>query len=72
MAKCTIPKVLADQVEVTCVLDEPLYDYVEIEHQVIRDVLNELITFTAIRSDEKSDEILCWGEETSTEKGRRK
>jgi hypothetical protein len=29
------------------------HDYVEIEHQVIRDGFNELFTFTAIRSDEK-------------------
>ena len=36
------------------------HDYVEIEHQVIRDGFNELFTFTAIRSDEK----LNWGEET--------
>ena len=39
------------------------YDYVEIEHQAIRDGLNELFTFTAIRSDEKFN----WDEETSTE-----
>ena len=38
-------------------------DYVELEHQTIRDGLNELFTFTAIRSDEKFN----WGEETSTE-----
>ena len=38
------------------------HDYVEIEHQVIRDGFNELFTFIAIRSDE----ILYWGEETST------
>ena len=36
------------------------HDYVEIEHQVIRDGFNELFTFTAILSDEK----LNWGEET--------
>ena len=42
-------------------LVEPLYDYVEIEHQVIRDGFNEL--FTEI----SSDKILHWGEETSTE-----
>ena len=46
--------------EITYVLDDPLYNYVEIEHQVIRDGLNELFTFTAIHSDEK----LNWGEET--------
>ena len=38
-------------------------DYVEIEHQVIRDGFNELFTFTEIYSDK----ILHWGEETSTE-----
>lgn len=39
------------------------HDYVEIEHQVIRDGFNELFTFTEICSDK----ILHWGEETSTE-----
>ena len=39
------------------------HDYVEIEHQVIRDGFNELFTFTKICSDK----ILHWGEETSTE-----
>ena len=39
------------------------HDYVEIEHQVIRDGLNELFTFISIYSDEK----LNWGEETSIE-----
>ena len=39
------------------------HDYVEIEHQVIRDGFNELFTFTEIYSDK----ILHWGEETSTE-----
>ena len=47
-------------IEIICVLDEALYDYVEIEQQVIRDGLNELFTFTSIHSDEK----LNWGEET--------
>ena len=28
MAKGTLPKVLVDQVEVTCVLEEQLHDYV--------------------------------------------
>ena len=42
MTKCILPKALVAQVEVTYVLDEPLYDYVEIEHQVIRDWFNEL------------------------------
>ena len=28
MTKCTLPKVLVDQVEVTCVLEEQLHDYV--------------------------------------------
>ena len=37
--------------EITYVLDDPLYNYVEIEHQVIRDGLNELFTFTPIRSE---------------------
>ena len=63
MTKGTLPKVLADKVEVTCVLDESLHNYVEIEHQVIRDGFNELFTFTEIYSDE----ILHWGEETSIE-----
>ena len=63
MTKCTFPKSSNYNVEITCVLDEPLYDYVEIEYQVIRDGLNELFTFTEIRSDEKFN----WGEETSTE-----
>ena len=53
MVKCTLPKSSNCNAEITCVLDEPLYDYVEIEHQVIRDGLNEFITFTAIRPDEK-------------------
>ena len=39
------------------------HDYVEIEHQVIRDGFNELFIFTEICSDK----ILHWGEETSTE-----
>jgi hypothetical protein len=39
------------------------HDYVEIEHQVIRDGFNELFTFTEICSDK----ILHWGEEISTE-----
>ena len=39
------------------------HDYIEIEHQVIRDGFNELFTFTKICSDK----ILHWGEETSTE-----
>ena len=39
------------------------HDYVDIEHQVIRDGFNELFTFTAIHSDEKFN----WGEETSIE-----
>ena len=39
------------------------HDYVEIEHQVIRDGFNELFTFTEICSDK----ILHGGEETSTE-----
>ncbi len=39
------------------------HDYVEIEHQVIRDGFNELFTFTKICSDK----ILHWSEETSTE-----
>ena len=39
------------------------HDYVEIEHQVIRDGFNELFIFTEIWSDE----ILHGGEETSTE-----
>ena len=39
------------------------HDYVEIEHQVIRDGFNELFTFTKICSDK----ILHWGKETSTE-----
>ena len=60
MTICTLHKSFNCNVEITCVLDEPLYDQVEIKHQVIRDVLNELITFTAITSDEK----LNWGEET--------
>ena len=49
MIKSTLPKSSNYNVEITCVLDEPLYDYVEIEHQVIRDGLNELFTFTSIR-----------------------
>ena len=57
MTKCTLPKVLSVDVEITCVLDEPLHDYIEIEHQVIRDGFNEILTFTAIRSEEK----LHWG-----------
>ena len=48
MTKCTLPKSSNYNVEITCVLDEPLYDYVEIDHQVIRDGLNELFTFTSI------------------------
>ena len=53
MTKCTLPKSSNCNIEITYVLDEPLYEYVEIEHQVIRDGLNELFTFTSIRSDEK-------------------
>ena len=63
MTKCTNPKSSNCHAEITCVLDQPLYDYVEIDHQVIRDVLNELFIFTAIRSEEKFN----WGEEAFTE-----
>ena len=63
MTKCTFPNSSNCNVEFTCVLDEPLYDYVEIEHRIIRDGLNEVFSFTAIHSDEN----LNWGEETSTE-----
>ena len=63
MTKCSLPKSSNCNVEIACLLDEPLYDYVEIEHQAIRDRFNELFTFTAIHSDEK----LNWGEETYTE-----
>ena len=43
MTKCILPKSLVDQVGDTCVLNKPLHDYVEIEHQVIRDEFNELL-----------------------------
>ena len=48
MTKCTLPKSSNCNIEITYVLDEPLSEYVEIEHQVIRDGLNELFTFTSI------------------------
>ena len=63
MTKCSLPKSSNCNVEIACLLDEPLYDYVEIEHQAIRDRFNELFTFTAIHSYKK----LNWGGETSTE-----
>ena len=43
------------------------HDYVEIEHQVIRDRLNKLFTFTAISSDEK----LNIGEKTSLKRKKK-
>ena len=61
--KCTLPKVSTGDAEITCVLDEPLNDFVEIEHQVIRDGFNELFTITAIRSEKE----LLWGESPSME-----
>ena len=42
---------------------DPLQDYVDIKHHIIRDGINKLFTFTAISSDKK----LHWGEETSIE-----
>ena len=63
MTKCTLPKASYSNVEITCILGDPLQDYVDIKHQVIRDGINELFTFTAISSDKK----LHWGEETSIE-----
>ena len=63
MTKCTLPKASYSNVEITCILEDPLQDYVDMKHQVIRDGINELFTFTEISSDKK----LHWGEETSTE-----
>ena len=48
MTKCTLPISSNCNDEIAYVLDEPLYDYAEIEHQVIRDGLDELFTFTGI------------------------
>jgi hypothetical protein len=53
MTKCTLPKVSTGNAEIICVLDEPLNDFVEIEHQVIRDGFNELFTITSVKSNEK-------------------
>ena len=60
MTKCTLHKVLVDQVEVTCVLDEPWLcrNWTSSNKRWI-----ELFIFTEICSDE----ILHGGEETSTE-----
>ena len=62
MTKCTLPKASYSNVEITCILGNPLQDYVDIKHQVICDGINELFTFTALSSDKK-----LRGEETSTE-----
>ena len=62
MTKCTLPKASYSNVEITCILGNPLQDYVDIKHQLICDGINELFTFTAISSDKK-----LRGEETSTE-----
>ena len=53
MTKCVLPKALVGKVEITCVLEEPLNDFIEIEHQVIRDGYNELFTIFSIKSTEK-------------------
>ena len=56
------PQASYSNVDFTCILGNPLQDYVDIKHQVICDGKNELFTFIAISSDKK-----LWGEETSTE-----
>ena len=60
MTKCILPKASYSNVEITCILGDPLQDYVDIKHQVIRDGIIKLFTFTAISSHEK----LHWDEET--------
>ena len=57
------PQASYSNVEITCILGDPLQGYVDIKHQVIRDGIIKLFTFTEISSDEK----LHWDEETSTE-----
>ena len=44
MIKCSLPKVSYSNVEITCILGDPLQDYVDIKHQILRDGINQLFT----------------------------